>query len=183
MPVSLSVRVGRSADVARCREDDLVTQQQFEAVGHPDSCPWARFPIRRPNRRFTPGRVLVAEIGGQVVGWIFLTRSDGELCIGQLAVSPPSQCRGVGTSLVDAVIADALRGGERSILLSTQADVEWNQPWYERIGFEVVPPRQWTADMVAIAREQSEAGLDWDTRVHMRMRLTPALLPQVLVLR
>ena len=174
VPASLSIRVGESTDIAKCREIDLATQHQFAAVGHPEFLSSGVIPDRAAERAIQARRLLVAEIGGQVVGWAFLTRSDGELCIGQLAVAPPSQRRGVGTALVDAVIADARHNGEGSIVLSTQSDVEWNQPWYERIGFKVVPPQHWTADMATIAREQSEAGLDWETRVHMRMRLTPA---------
>ena len=177
MRTSLTIRPGRSGDIARCREIELATHKQFEAAGHPEFLSSGVIPDTVAKRAIRAGRILVAEINGRVVGWAFLTRSDGELCIGQLAVSPQSQRVGVGTALVDAVIADARHSGERSVVLNTQADVEWNQPWYERIGFEVVPPQRWTTDMAAIAREQTEAGLDWDTRVHMRMRLNPPQRP------
>ncbi|MCP4306280.1 MAG: GNAT family N-acetyltransferase [bacterium] len=159
--------------MARCREIDLATQEQFEAVGHPEFCLLGVIPDNAAERAVEAGWILVAELGGGVVGWVFLTRSEGELCIGQMAVAPPAQFQGVGTALVDKVIASARRSGEQSIVLNTQADVEWNSPWYERFGFEIVPRQQWTGDMAVIAREQSELGLDWDTRVHMRLLLAP----------
>jgi len=168
---SPSIRDGRSDDVARCREIDLATQQQFDAAGHPEFLTTGVIPDGAAERAVEAGRILVAELDGHVEGWVFLTRSGDELCIGQIAVHPHCQRRGVGTALMDVIVAVARRNGEESIVLSTQSDVEWNRPWYEGLGFEVVPPEQWTADMVVIAEEQNEVGLDWDTRVHMRLRL------------
>lgn len=96
---SSSIRAGRSTDIAKCREIDRATQQQFEAGGYAEVSSSEAIPDRVLERAVRAGRILVAEIDGQVVGWAFLTRSDGELCIGQLAVAPPSQRRGVGTAL------------------------------------------------------------------------------------
>lgn len=171
---SLSVRRGRLGDIARCREIDLSTQQQFEAVGHPEFVALGVIPDGAAERAIEAGRILVAEIDGQVMGWVFLTRSDGELCIGQIAVHPDVQRRGIGAALMNEVVDDARRKNEQSIVLSTQADVAWNRPWYERFGFEVVPPELWTPDMATITAEQEDDGLDWDARVHMRLRLAPA---------
>jgi ribosomal protein S18 acetylase RimI-like enzyme len=102
---------------------------------------------------------------------MYLTRSDGELCIGQLAVHASFQRRGVGSALMDRAIATAMDDGESTIVLNTQSDVAWNQPWYETFGFQVVPVEEWTPDMRVIAGEQTAVGLDWRTRVHMRLRL------------
>lgn len=84
---SSSIRAGRSTDIAKCREIDRATQQQFEAGGYAEVSSSEAIPDRVLERAVRAGRVLVAEIDGQVVGWAFLTRSDGELCIGQLAVA------------------------------------------------------------------------------------------------
>ena len=69
------------------------------------------------------------------------------------------------------VIASARGMGYESIVLNTQTDVPWNRPWYEKHGFVVVDESDWTDDMHVITREQTESGLDWTTRAHMRLLL------------
>jgi hypothetical protein len=49
--------------------------------------------------------------------------------------------------------------------------VAWNRPWYERHGFTVVAPSDWTAALQKVTDYQTEDGLDWTTRVHMRLLL------------
>lgn len=78
---------------------------------------------------------------------------------------------GVGTALLRRVIDEARRAGEGSVVLNTQSDVAWNRPWYERHGFAVVPRAAWSEALLAIERDQARDGLDWSTRVHMRLRL------------
>ncbi|MEN8239459.1 MAG: GNAT family N-acetyltransferase [Actinomycetota bacterium] len=168
----LKVRAGHSGDIARCRDIDLATQDQFVDAGHAEFGKMGVIPDGPAERAVEEGRILVAEFDGDVVGWVFLTRSEGELCIGQIAVSPSMQRRGIGTALIARIIIDARVRREESIVLSTQSDIEWNQPWYEQLGFEIIPPEQWTNDMRTVAREQGEAGLDWNTRVHMRLRIS-----------
>ncbi len=166
-----SIRAGTVGDLARCRTIELATQEQFVDAGHTEFAGQGVIPDGPALRAIADERLLVAEFSGQVVGWAFLTRSEGELCIGQIAVDPSHQRQGMGTALIEWIITTAERRGEESIVLNTQADVEWNQPWYERFGFVVVPQERWTDDMRTIAREQGESGLDWNTRVHMRKRI------------
>jgi len=170
---SVHIRLGLPEDIARCREIDLETQRQFVDAGFPEFFALGVIPDDVASRAFATGRIVVAEHDGIVAGWVFLTRSGDELCVGQIAVAPALQRRGIGSALMQSLLAEARSRGERSVVLSTQADVEWNRPWYERIGFEVVPPEQWTDDMAAIVAEQEEIGLHWETRVHMRLQLTP----------
>jgi predicted N-acetyltransferase YhbS len=158
-------------DIARCRQIDVLTETQFTAIGHPEFVGGGSIPDEAALRGIDEHRIFVAEIEELVVGWIFLGRDDGELCIGQVSVDPSCQRQGVGSALLQKVIDDARHVGEPTIVLSTQADVAWNRPWYERFGFEVVPPNSWTEAMRAITEEQSADGLDWNTRVHMRLTL------------
>ena len=45
------------------------------------------------------------------------------------------------------------------------------RPWYERHGFAVVAPEDWTPALREVVQYQTEDGLDWTTRVHMRIEL------------
>jgi predicted GNAT family N-acyltransferase len=78
---------------------------------------------------------------------------------------------GYGRSLLQAVIDRCRSVNRRSIVLNTHTDLPWNRPWYERFGFVVVPRDEWDDDMIDTAQEQTEDGLDWTTRVHMRLVL------------
>ncbi len=56
--------------------------------------------------------------------------------------------------------------------LNTEHDIIWNRPWYESLGFVVVNPTDWTDAMADVVGAQTKMGLDWSTRVHMRLTLT-----------
>jgi predicted N-acetyltransferase YhbS len=165
------IRAAELGDVERCRQIDVSTEAQFVNAGHPEFVDGGSIPEEAAQRGIAEHRMFVAEFESLVVGWIFLGRDDGELCVGQVSVDSRYQQRGIGSALLQKVIDDARQAGELTIVLTTQADVAWNRPWYERFGFEMVPPDSWTAAMCAITKEQSADGLDWTTRVHMRLTL------------
>lgn len=73
--------------------------------------------------------------------------------------------------LMHAMIAKATNSGERTIILNTERDIIWNRPWYESLGFTMVNPTDWTDAMADVVSAQTEMGLDWSTRVHMRLAL------------
>jgi GNAT superfamily N-acetyltransferase len=168
------IRAATIHDVPRCREIDVATEAQFAAAGHPEFVGGSTIPHEAAARAIAEQRMLVAEVHGVVVAWVFLTRSDDELCIGQIAVDPTRQQHGIGTLLLEHVIQVARHNGDPTILLNTQADIVWNRPWYERFGFVVIPRDRWTAAMHAVVEEHTAEGLDWETRVHMRLVLGPS---------
>jgi len=131
----------------------------------------AVLPEHHAKAGVTDGRLTVAEVDGAVVGWTLVLRLDDELCLAQISVDPGYQQRGIGTALLDDVIARARADGEASVVLNTQSDVSWNRPWYERHGFGVVEPEDWTPALREVMEYQPEDGLDWTTRVHMRIQL------------
>lgn len=85
--------------------------------------------------------VLVAELAGTIVG--FVTLSPGshwsgavEPSIGELVVTPQAEGRGIGTALVEAVLARARSDGHRRISVSTGAANARARGLYRRLGFE-----------------------------------------------
>ena len=74
-------------------------------------------------------------------------------------------------------IGAARAGAFGTVVLNTQLDVEWNAPWYERLGFAVVPPERWTGWMQACAEEQAADGISWAARCWMELRLGPSRRP------
>jgi len=91
----------------------------------------------RSTNNFIPGLSLVAEIEGQVVGYILFSRvlletQDGELpilALAPLAVIPKHQNQGVGTALVKQGLKVCLQYGEKVVVVLGHAD------FYPRFGF------------------------------------------------
>ena len=115
------------------------------------------------------GRCWVAlDEGGAVTGYVVVEVVDGCAHVEQLSVLPRQQGRGHGRRLVDEVERWAAEQGFAALTLTTYADVPWNGPLYEHLGFRVLPEEELTPPLLAIRRHESELGLDPTTRVVMR---------------
>ena len=176
--MQLSIRLATTADADDLNQIMWAADAAFVDVGHPELDDGRPIPDDALARATNEGRVAIAEIaqggGPQPVGWILVyggTDDDSEFGIGQVSVLPQWQERGVGSQLIGWAEHQAHRRKHSSIVLNTQSDVPWNQPFYERRGFEPVSRDDWTAEMHRIAAEQMTDGLDWTTRVHMRKKL------------
>jgi predicted N-acetyltransferase YhbS len=177
---NVTVRPARSDDLPGLAEIERDADRRFAEVGHAELADGETVPATVTAAAHARGDLLVAEDGGVVVGWLLLVRLGDDLCIGQVSVSPTHGRGGIGTALLRAAIAAAMARGEPALVLNTQGDVAWNRPWYERHGFTVVPAGQWTVAMAEMRERQIVAGLDWTTRVHMRLPLArpdPGLTP------
>jgi len=58
--------------------------------------------------------------------------------------------------------------GFESVTLTTFRDVPWNMPFYERLGFEVVPTPALSPALRAVVDDETRRGLDPIRRVVMR---------------
>lgn len=125
-------------------------------------------------RRFTPhGRVwVVLDDGDDVpVGYLVAEPVDGCLHVEQVSVHPRAARRGFGRALVEHVAGLARAGGVPALTLTTFAEVPWNAPYYERIGFRVVPDAELTPGLRRIVDAEAAVGLDRWPRVVMRRDL------------
>ncbi|AKF07379.1 GNAT family N-acetyltransferase [Sandaracinus amylolyticus] len=173
MSASITIRCATDDDLARIQEIVREADARFASSPHPELADGSTIPPDVASRATSEQRLLVAELGGVVAGLVYLGRIEGELCIGQVSVALDAGRVGVGSALVRAVIDAARRRGEPSIVLNTQRDVPWNAPFFARHGFEVIPRDAWGPGLVRVSDAQSADGLDWATRVHMRLVLAP----------
>ncbi len=169
---ALLLRPGRVGDISLLAPIDRAGDAQFVAAGHPEFAGGESIADDVARRAIEQGRLFVAELDGEISGWLLETRAGEERCIGQLSVDPDRQRRGIGRALLVGAIDRAGEAGEPTVVLSTQDDVPWNRPWYERFGFVVVPVGEWTEAMREITDAQRAVGLRWETRVHMRLDLS-----------
>lgn len=92
------------------------------------------------------------------------------LHIEQVTVHPDASRRGLGALMIESVSADP-RSKERGLLtLTSFANVPWNAPYYERIGFLDIAESDWP-DGVAekVAAEQAKGIAAWPRVVMQRV--------------
>jgi 4-diphosphocytidyl-2-C-methyl-D-erythritol kinase len=169
--LAISIRAARHDELDDIDRITVDADQRFTAAGHPELADGETMPRTVAERAVAEGRILVAELDGTPVGWVYLGRIGDEPCIGHLAVAQRHGLRGIGSALVRAAIALSRARGAGSIVLSTQRDVAFNEPFFARHGFVAIAPRDWSPAQHAVAAAQASAGLDVATRAFMRRAL------------
>jgi L-amino acid N-acyltransferase YncA len=94
-----------------------------------------------PEHRF------VATDNGGVVGWVALTAYSDRCCYGGVAdlsvyVDPGAQGRGIGTALLERLVASAGAGGIWTLQAGVFPENEASLALHRRCGFRVVGTRQ-----------------------------------------
>lgn len=110
----------------------------------------------------------VAVIDAAVVGFLVADVVGDALHIEELSVDVAMQRRGAGRCLLDVALRYGASLGLAEATLTTFADVPFNGPWYERVGFEVVGspgPR-----LAQILEAEARSGLR--SRCAMRLELS-----------
>jgi GNAT superfamily N-acetyltransferase len=114
------------------------------------------------------GRVIVACISEsddeKIVGFVHFSVLEGDpsgdcIFIDEIDVLPSFGRKGIGSGLVQEVEKIGRDRDCTSIALTTFATIPWNGPWYSRLGFEEVPPEQWTENLRNAWNRDMEAGL------------------------
>ena len=107
------------------------------------------------------GLAWVAESGRDgVVGFLVATDQRPSLFIEELSVATPHQRRGLGQALLDAAVRHAARCGYGSVSLTTDRDLAWNRPFYERAGFRLLDPAGLTPFLADRLSEEAKYGHD-----------------------
>lgn len=114
------------------------------------------------------GAAWVAEVDGEIVGYVLASVVDDEGHIDQMSVVPEMQGRGIGQALMQAVLGWSEREGYSSVTLTTFVDVPWNGPWYERRGFRFLRSDELGPELQAIRDGERASGLDIRPRAAMR---------------
>ena len=134
-------RAEGAADIAAARRliraytDWLSVDLCFQGVERElDELPGAYAPPR--------GRLLLARVGGEVVGCVGLRPLEGDVCeMKRLWVEPGFAGIGLGRALAERVVAEARALRYRAMRLDTlQPRLERAQRLYRSMGFREIPP-------------------------------------------
>lgn len=162
------VRAAEREDLDRLQDIEAAADRMFDSVM--DTAHWGA-PPTGAERAASGGFLIVA--GDPAIGFAHVIELGGQFHLEQLAVHPQHARQGIGTELVySAADLVASRGGE-SMTLRTFADVPWNAPFYEALGFQVVetPER-----LLPLVEHEEELGLSrGGPRVTMQRPLSPGV--------
>jgi GNAT superfamily N-acetyltransferase len=117
------------------------------------------------------GTIWVAIVDDVPVGYALASVVDGEGHLDQVSVLPELGRRGIGTALVERVEAWARGAGRRALTLTTFRDVEWNGPYYTKLGFAALDEAELGPELAAIRERERANGLDVGPRQAMRKPL------------
>lgn len=121
------------------------------------------------------GRILVAtDMANLPVAYLTLEELDGWGHIGQVTVHPDHARQDLGRRLIIEAARRAADGGLRGLTLTTFRDVEWNAPYYKRLGFTEVPDNHGSEGIRRVVAAETAHGLNRWPRVVMEM---PAVAP------
>jgi len=119
-------------------------------------------------QQFQAGRAWIAVDDRDIpIGYAITQEVDGYAYLRQIDVHPAYGRRGIGRELVESVCVWARKQNYRRILLSTFLNIEWNAPFYTKLGFQIVPEVELSFGFQQIRCKEAEAGLPIDRRVIM----------------
>ena len=122
------------------------------------------------------GHLWVALAGSAPVGFAHVEIIDARTAhLEEIDVLPAHGRRGLGTRLVTELCEWAAAVEYDAVTLTTFRDVPWNRPFYERLGFRVVPDADLSAALRAIVDDETRRGLDPSRRVVMKWQCGPTL--------
>lgn len=92
-------------------------------------------------------------------GFALCVRRGRHLHLRQLVVEPSLQRRGIGTSFIERVLAEAADRGCSAVTLTTFSDISWNGPYYRQQGFRPMEWNELSMELRQNLEAEREAGM------------------------
>jgi GNAT superfamily N-acetyltransferase len=170
--VSAPIRAPRHDELAALVEIERRAGRLFAAVGMPEIARDDPGSVQELEPSRAAGRAWVAVDGDdRPVAYLVSAVVDGCAHIEQVSVDPGHARRGIGAALVEHLAGRARADGRPALTLTTFRDVPWNAPYYERLGFAVVPPAEQGPELAALVEEEARRIPGDAPRVAMRRAL------------
>jgi GNAT superfamily N-acetyltransferase len=164
------VRTSRREDGPAIQEIERLAGERFRAVGLDAVADDEPASVDELAEYAAQGRGWVAvDAADQPLGYVVVDEVDGNAHVEQLSVRPDHQGSGVGRALLDRVRAWAVETGRSAVSLTSFAEVPWNRPLYEHLGFRVLTDDEIGPELRAVGEAEAARGLDPAMRVCMRL--------------
>ncbi|MHC8333666.1 GNAT family N-acetyltransferase [Pseudomonas sp. LB3P25] len=111
---------------------------------------------------------------GVLIGFLSAREVANELHIQELSVRQHFQGWGAGRKLLLTAVEHARDRELYGLTLTTFRDLPWNEPFYQRLGFETLSLAQLGPRLATVLNDEVAHGLPGDRRCAMRLRLRAA---------
>ena len=166
--MSISIRTAQHRDIARLPEIDRAAEVLFPDGLLPEH--GNGLDVNTLAAAVEAEQLLVAEVGGQVVGFALNGVLGKYLHLYEMSVHPDFGRRGIGRRLVSATKAVAADCSLPGVTLTTFSHIPWNGPFYQRCGFQILSGEQISPELNGILQQEAEDG--FTDRIAMRALLT-----------
>ena len=171
-PVSpISICLAESEHLVEIPGIELAAASMFAEADLPLSIRYKVTCMSDLKEALANGRLWVALHEGKPVGFALADVVDGSGYLDELDVRPEFTRLGIGTRLVSAVIEWARGEKYPRVALITFGHLAWNAPFYEKLGFRIIDPREHGKELAGLIREERRIGIDVAKRVAMCLDL------------
>jgi GNAT superfamily N-acetyltransferase len=166
------IRLAMPFDLPRLAEIERNAATRFTPYGLAELYGTMLMPLEALEQALAGGRLWVATAEDDVLVGFAVAAVVGENAhLDEVDVHPDHGRRGIGAALVGEVCAWARTAGFEAITLTTLREVPWNAPFYERLGFRVLPEEEWTDALRELVEDEERRGLPVADRVAMKRDL------------
>jgi len=167
------LRSARAEDLPRLGEIERVAGEAFRELGMSLVADDEPLPVEILEAYVQDGRAWVATDAADLpAAYLIVDVVDGAAHVEQVSVHPSQRGQRLGRALIDRAAEWAVDHGFTAMTLTTFADVAWNAPYYERLGFSVLAPEQLGDGLRRVREHEAALGLDRWPRVAMARPLS-----------
>jgi ribosomal protein S18 acetylase RimI-like enzyme len=166
------IRPARADDLPRLVAIEVAAGAPFRSLGMDSVADDAPPAIDHLASFQSAGRAWVVPDDDDLpAAYLLLAVVDGAAHIEQVSVDPAFAHRGLGRDLVEHAARWAEAAGHTALTLTSFAEVPWNGPYYQRLGFCVVAAEEQGPGLRGLREQEAARGLDRWPRVAMRRSL------------
>lgn len=167
--MSVVVRLARADEAELLPQIERSAAETFRGSAHAWIADDEVSPASFHRNLAETGHVWVAEVEGDLAGFLTGEAFEDALHIWEFAVSHDHQGQGLGRALIRSAVATAAERGLPAVTLTTFSNIAWNAPFYERLGFRKLDAHERPDRLSAILAKEAARGLT--DRCAMRLTL------------
>jgi len=163
-------RIATLSDIDAILGIKSAARQQYRTIGLvlPPTGAEARELLRR---HIAEGRTWVSLVEAEIAAYLIVERLEESLHIEQVTVHPRYAGQRIGASMINLAFELAARQKLQKVTLTTFADVPWNGPYYQRLGFTIIPEERLTLRLKELLQAEKDSNRTGLARVAMTRSL------------
>lgn len=167
----ITVRPAMIKDFAFLPEIEMDAGYELSQYGLNIAAQMPAAPLQYYSDLSASSSVFVACMDKVIVGFSVCKSVDFEGHLKEVSVLRKHMQKGIGKRLIAAAVSWAIEQDYTILTLTTYRDINFNAPFYEKLGFVSFEPDAKWPDLMAIREEERAIGLDQQPRICMKLSL------------